>query len=132
MHRPEDERLITGRGDYTDDLDVPDALWAAFVRSPYRTPRSLDRHRARDGVAGARLVLTAADLAADGVTPIAIAPRLTDADGRYPRPCAVAGAGGGRVRHAGVAVAMCVAETQAAAIDMAEAVAVDYGTSCRP
>lgn len=127
MYRPEDERLITGRGNYTDDQDVPDALWAAFVRSPYAHAEiaAIDGQPAL-AVAGARLVLTAADLADDGVKPIAIAPRLTDADGRYPRAALWPVLAEGIVRHAGVAIAMCVGETQSAAIDMAEAVRVDY------
>ncbi len=35
MARREDQRMITGRGTYTDDLKLPDMLYAAFLRSPY-------------------------------------------------------------------------------------------------
>src|SRR4051794_4488033 len=31
--RKEDRRLVTGRGSYVDDVAVPDAVHAAFVRS---------------------------------------------------------------------------------------------------
>ena len=37
--RKEDQRFITGRGRYVDDLRVPGCLHAAFVRSPYAHAR---------------------------------------------------------------------------------------------
>ena len=33
--RVEDLRFVTGRGRYTDDLPIEDALWCAFARAPY-------------------------------------------------------------------------------------------------
>ena len=35
IERREDERLLTGRGRYLDDLELPGALSAAFLRSMY-------------------------------------------------------------------------------------------------
>jgi carbon-monoxide dehydrogenase large subunit len=77
-------------------------------------------------VAGAALVLTGDDLVRAGVRPIAIVPRLTDRDGRPPREAPWPILATGRVRHAGEPVAMCIAESTAAAQAMAEAIRVDY------
>src|SRR5438445_4281683 len=67
LDRPErrldgDEKT-TGAAKYTADLDVPGALQAAFVRSPYPHARivSVDTARARS-LAGVRAVLTGADV----------------------------------------------------------------------
>ena len=37
--RKEDARLLTGLGRYTDDIEVPQALHACFVRSPHAHAR---------------------------------------------------------------------------------------------
>ncbi len=127
MHRIEDDRLLTGRGRFTDDLPAPGALWAAFVRSPHAHAeiKTIDRSAAM-AVAGARLVLDGAEAAAAGLKPIPVAQRLTDKAGRPPRNTPWRALALGRVRHAGECVALCVADTQAAAAAMAEAIVVNY------
>ena len=35
IKRREDNRFLTGKGKYTDDIKLPGMLHAAFVRSPY-------------------------------------------------------------------------------------------------
>ncbi len=35
VQRVEDPRILTGRGRYVDDLQLPGTLHAAFVRSPF-------------------------------------------------------------------------------------------------
>ena len=35
LKRKEDERLITGKGRFTDDFSLPEQTWTAMVRSPY-------------------------------------------------------------------------------------------------
>ncbi len=127
MNRLEDERLLTGRGVFTDDIAVPGALVAVVLRSPHahaelRSIATADAMR----IAGARLVLTGSDLQAAGIKPIAITPRLVDPDGQPPRAAPWPILATGRVRHVGEPVALCIAETEAAARAMAEAVAVDY------
>ena len=48
LPRKEDERLLTGHGRYIDDIEVPGALHACFVRSPHAHARIvLDRRRRR-------------------------------------------------------------------------------------
>ena len=61
--RKEDQRFITGRGRYVDDLRVPGALHAAFVRSPHAHARveRIDAAAAR-AMPGVAAVYTLADL----------------------------------------------------------------------
>ena len=133
VKRREDVRLLTGRGRYTDDVNVPGQAYAAFVRSPHAHAdlRSIDAApaRAMPGVLG---VFTARDLIADGVggIPSLIAERgggIRNRDGSpfaeptY-HPLAV-----DRVRHVGEPVAIVVGTTPATAVDAAETVAIGYG-----
>src|SRR5258708_16555987 len=69
--RREDQRLITGAGCYSDDVNAPGQAYAAFVRSPHAHAAI----RAIDGagalvVPGVIAVLTGRDAAADGLRPI--------------------------------------------------------------
>src|SRR6185436_19848369 len=63
IKRNEDPRLLTGQGLYVDDVDLPNMLHAAFVRSPYAHARinNIDASQAlqRKGVAA---IYTANDL----------------------------------------------------------------------
>jgi carbon-monoxide dehydrogenase large subunit len=135
VRRAEDERLITGKGRFSDDFLLDGQTYAAMVRSPHAHARirSIDvsRARAMPGVLG---VFTGADCLADGLQPIPHDPLpKTKYDMKLHAP------GGGTVfigphmllpadkaRHVGEAVAMVVAETKAQALDAAEAVEVDY------
>src|SRR5258707_4649426 len=135
VRRAEDERLVTGKGRFSDDFKLDHQAYAAMVRSPHPHAgiRGIDTARARamPGVLG---VFTGADCMADNLTPIPHDPLpKTKYDMKLCAP------GGGTVfigphlllpadkaRHVGEAVAMVVAETLAQAFDAAEAVAVDY------
>ena len=68
VRRVEDQRFITGAGNYVDDLNLPGQLYAAFVRSTHAHAdlRSVDTTAAA-AASGVRSVLTGADVAADGV-----------------------------------------------------------------
>jgi carbon-monoxide dehydrogenase large subunit len=136
VRRVEDQRLITGRGCYSDDFNLPGQAYACFVRSPHAHARivSIDTAAALK-VPGVITVLTGADAAADGMQPIPhrpvpanpYEPQLRNRDGAEhfvaPHPPLPTD---GRVRLVGEAVAMVIAETAAAARDGAEAVSVDY------
>ena len=135
LPRKEDERLVTGKGRFTDDFALPGQVYAAMVRSPHPHARILEidaaRAKAMPGVLG---VFTGADCAADHLTPIPHDPvPKTKYDLKLHAP------GGGAVfigphlllpadkaRHVGEAVAMVVAQTKAQAMDAAEAVEVRY------
>jgi aerobic carbon-monoxide dehydrogenase large subunit len=116
VRRLEDPPLVTGAARYTDDLQAPGALHAAFVRAPLAHARvvAIDADAARKlpGVVG---VFTAADL---GLPPIA--------PGMAPEAFARPTLAGDLVRFMGEAVAVVVAETHAQALDAAELVEVDY------
>jgi CO/xanthine dehydrogenase Mo-binding subunit len=116
LERREDNRLVTGRQQYVDDIVLPGALGAALVRSPFAHARirSID---ASDALAlpGVRLVLTGEDLERD------TDPMSQIIEGYAQYPLAV-----GKVRYAGEPVAFVVAEDRYVAEDGAELVRVDY------
>ncbi|MFC5496527.1 xanthine dehydrogenase family protein molybdopterin-binding subunit [Caenimonas terrae] len=127
VKRIEDEGLLKGIGQFTDDLAPAGVLHACFVRSPYPHAKivSIDAAAARalPGVAG---VYTGAELAAAGVNPIPGSKdfrRAGGAPGATPARRALAHE---RVRFVGEPVALVVAQTMQQARDAAEAVAVDY------
>src|ERR1700757_5308360 len=72
VKRIEDEGLLRGAGRYTDDVAMPGQLSIFFVRSPYAHARitSVDTQGART-MPGVKLVLTGAELAPQGVKPLA-------------------------------------------------------------
>ena len=128
--RVEDQRLLTGRGCYTDDAEPSGFLHAAYVRSPHAHARI----RKIDPTAALALpgvsVMTGADLEAAGVKPVLNPPESLGAgfpsfadDLVIPPWRALAL---GKVRHVGEAVALVIAPTESGARDAAEAVQVDY------
>ena len=53
MKRVEDPRLLTGQGRYIDDIDLPNMLHAAVLRSPTAARQDqVDRHARRRGASG--------------------------------------------------------------------------------
>jgi aerobic carbon-monoxide dehydrogenase large subunit len=120
--RKEDQRLVTGRTRWTDNIVLPGMLHLAFVRSPYAaaTITSIDTEAARAS-SGVLAVFTGADLDAEqGGLPNAwpITP-----DQKAPRHPAIPA---DRVSFAGEAVAVVVARTSREARDAAELVDVEY------
>jgi carbon-monoxide dehydrogenase large subunit len=120
--RVEDARLVTGRTNWTDNIQPSGVLHLAFVRSPMAHAR-IDRVDVspallRPGVIAA---YSGAELAADlGELPCGAS---TGPDMVHPphRPLAT-----DEVRHQGDAVAVVVARDRYAAADAVEAVEVDY------
>ncbi|MGH7761968.1 MAG: aerobic carbon-monoxide dehydrogenase large subunit [Candidatus Dormibacteraceae bacterium] len=121
VQRVEDDRLLRGRGRFTDDIDEG-ALESCIVRSPHAHARirSIDVTAAR-AMPGVAAVYTAADLPF-GQTDLPILiphPNLTH--GRTQR-CLASEV----VRYVGEAVVFIVAESRGMAEDAAELVRVDY------
>ncbi len=125
--RQEDHRLVTGRGRFVDDLTGTQHLVGHVLRSPY--PHAVIHHIDTNVALlspGVKLVLTGADLLADGIGPLPCVSAFPDPqDGSIfkPRRDVLAT---NRVRHVGEPVAFVVADTLANAIQAAECIDVDY------
>jgi carbon-monoxide dehydrogenase large subunit len=127
VKRKEDRRFLLGKGQYTDDLVLPDQTYAAFVRSPHGHAKlaKLDSAAARE-VPGVLAVYTGDDVAAEGLGGIPCGWLVKNKDGSNmvepPHPALAHGV----VRHVGDPVAMVIATSKAAARDAAALVDVDY------
>jgi aerobic carbon-monoxide dehydrogenase large subunit len=125
--RKEDYRFLTGAGQYTDDVQMPNQAYAAFVRSPHAHAKirkiSLEKARKSPGVIG---IFTGEDLANAKVGGLPCGWLITDVNGQPmkepPHPCLAQG----KARHVGDQVAVVVADTLAQARDAADLVDVDY------
>ena len=127
VRRTEDPRLLTGAGRYTDDIAVPDQVYAYVLRSPHAHAEigAIDT-AAAEAAPGVLLVLTGAEVEADGLGDVPCIYRIDNRDGSknvYPPHPMLAK---GRVHHVGDAVALVVAETLDQARDAAELIAIDY------
>jgi carbon-monoxide dehydrogenase large subunit len=130
--RKEDLRLLTGVGEFSDDINLPNQAYAAFVRSPHAHADVLSiSSEAAEQAPGVLAVLTGEDFLAQGLSSIPRQPfppdlPLTNSDGT---PCFVPPDYPiviDRVRHVGEAVAMVVATSRAEALAAAELVEVEY------
>ena len=124
IRRKEDRRFLTGRGQFVDDVKLPNALHAAIVRSPHAHARivSIDTTPARE-MPGVADVLTFEDIAA-AVEPRPIPVRLraySDLLKFLQYPLAH-----GKVHYVGDPVAVVLAESRYLAEDAAEAVEIEY------
>ena len=127
VRRLEDQHLMTGRGRFTDDVNLPNQAYCAFVRSPHAHARivKIDTAAARKAP-GVLAVFTGADMVADGVGSMPFVRMHKRPDGQPidapPRLPLVADV----ARFVGNAVAMVVAETRNQAKDAAELVEVEW------
>jgi aerobic carbon-monoxide dehydrogenase large subunit len=125
VRRVEDQRFVTGHGQYTSDIMPDGALHGILVRSPHAhaTFKIEDISTARK-MKGVKLVLTAADLA--HLSPLACGGQVANADKSptpYPDYHALAV---DTVKHVGDAVAFVVADTPERARDAAEAIVITW------
>jgi carbon-monoxide dehydrogenase large subunit len=117
VRRTEDPRFLRGEGRYVENVEIPGALRAVFVRSIMAHARvnGVDV-AAANAMPGVVAVYTAAD--------VDLAPQQASGNvqGSFPRPILAAD----RVRFVGEPLAMVVADSLAAGLDAAETVLVDY------
>ncbi|CCH77969.1 Nicotine dehydrogenase chain C [Nostocoides japonicum T1-X7] len=120
--RKEDQRLITGRTRWTDNIQLPGMLHLAMVRSPFAHAKvlSVDTAAAK-GAPGVMGVFTGADLAETQGANINAWPITADQVTPTHLPVVV-----DHVACAGEIVAVVAARSAAAARDAAELVDVDY------
>ena len=125
--RREDQRLLTGQGQYVDDVDMPGALHMAFVRSPHARARvrGVDTAAAL-AMPGVAAACTGADLVAAGVKPMPVNAGLRNAAGKPMSAPPYHPLATDEVRYVGQPVAAVLAATRQQAEDAAEQVAVDY------
>src|SRR5438445_6325074 len=121
--RKEDDRFLTGRGNFVADMIPPGTVFAKFVRSPYAHARIRSINTAKARRLPAVLdVLTAEDLK-DQVGDIITAWAIPNANLKTPAYPPLARE---VVRYAGEAVAVVVAENTFTAEDGRDLVEVEY------
>jgi carbon-monoxide dehydrogenase large subunit len=118
IRRREDPRFLTGKGQYVDDLKLPGARHATFVRSYLGHARILGIDTAEASALGGVQVYTAADV---GLERMGI-PFPVPVDERMTRPYLAAD----RVRYVGEIVAVVLSDTREQGVDAAELVDIDY------
>jgi len=127
VKRLEDQRLLTGKGQFIDDKPEDGALWLHVLRSPHAHARivSIDTSAAAE-MPGVAAVFTGADLVSDDVGAIPTLAIFKRPDGKPmtvpPRRLLAHEV----VRFTGEAVAALVATSRLIAQNAAEAIAVEY------
>ncbi len=127
VRRSEDNRFLTGKGNYVDDINRPGQAHAAFVRSPHAHAKiksiKTDKAAKAPGVVA---VLTGQDWVADGLGPMICGVAITDRNGDPHKAPPHTALSADTVKHVGDEVAVVIADTLAQARDAAELVEVNY------
>ena len=133
MLRVEDDRLVRGRGRFTDDVSSPGAVNAVMIRSPHAHARIVAvNDEAAWRLPGVLAVLTARD--AEGLNALPHRPMPTggldvemfNADGSGPVTVPHFPLAGPEVRFVGEVIAVVVAQTLLQARDAAEQVRFEF------
>lgn len=127
VKRSEDHRFLTGAGRYTADIALPGQVHAVVLRSPHAHAKLLNINAGSAlALPGVLMVVTGADLAADGLSSIRCAVPVKGPVGQpMPSPGRPLLARD-RVRFVGEPIAFVVAETLDLARDAMESIEVDY------
>ncbi len=128
VRRKEDVRFLTGRGRYTDDVNLPGQAHLAILRSPHAHARivslKVDAARTAPGVLD---VLTGHEAAADGIGhfPVQVdVPAMEGTPTMHAPPRAILQTEA--VRFVGDPIVAIVAETRTQAMDALELVEIEY------
>lgn len=124
--RIEDARLVTGRGQFADDIDLPGALHLEFLRSSRSTGRivRIDGAAAR-AASGVIALYTAGDLTLNGeptvnpMIPGLVAPTFHALAGEH-------------INAVGQPIAAVIASTRAAALDATELIDIQIADTVEP
>ena len=129
VKRKEDLRFLSGRGQYTDDINRPGQLYAHIIRSPHPCADLVKVDAAKAKAApGVVAVFTGADMAADNVGGIPCGWLVKNKDGSPMAEPMHPAMAVDRVRCVGDQVAVVIADTRNAARDAAELVEIEYRT----
>ena len=126
VKRLEDQRFITGKGQYTDDITLPGMTFATIIRSPFAHAniKSIDTSAAQNAP-GYVASLVGSDIP-DAIAGVPCGWQVDFKNGdtmkEPPHPLLARG----KARHVGDAVAVVIAETQAQAKDAAGLVEIEY------
>jgi aerobic carbon-monoxide dehydrogenase large subunit len=128
VRRTEDQRFITGRGQYTDDIHRPYETYCCFVRSPHAhaTIKSIDKKKA-EKMPGVLAILTGDDVGADKLGDLFCGWMVFSKDGSPMNAGSHPALAKGKVRYVGDHVAVVIAETLGQAKTAAAEVNVSYG-----
>ena len=127
VRRVEDDLLLKGAGQFTDDVTADALTHLVFLRSPYAHAdiASIDVQAAL-AMSGVLLIFTGADLVAAGAKPVPGVAGFMRADGTPARSAPRHALAVGRVRFVGEPVVAVVARTLEQARLAAEAIDVSY------
>ncbi|MFC7474031.1 xanthine dehydrogenase family protein molybdopterin-binding subunit [Dankookia sp. GCM10030260] len=125
VKRKEDLRFLSGRGQYTDDINRPNQTYAYILRSPHAHAKinGIDFAAAK-AMPGVVAIFTGADMPDLGGIPCGW--QIHNKDGSPMAEPMHPVLAVGKVRFVGDAVALVVAETKTQAKDAGEAINVDY------
>ncbi|PPR12028.1 MAG: Caffeine dehydrogenase subunit alpha [Alphaproteobacteria bacterium MarineAlpha11_Bin1] len=116
--RKEDKRFLNGQGRYVSDIARPRMLEAAIVRSTVAHAKNLEVIKPHGEESR---VFTANDMASEGVQPIHVVSKFPGHKASdYPHLAT------GKLRFVGEAIAVCLADTRAAAEDLAEKTEISF------
>ncbi|MEC8821816.1 MAG: molybdopterin cofactor-binding domain-containing protein, partial [Pseudomonadota bacterium] len=125
--RKEDNRFITGKGRYTDDINLAGQTYACFVRSPHAHANIKGFHTsAAENAPGVVAVLTGLQVLEDGLGGLPCGWMLHSKDGSEMKQPMHPIMAGEKVNYAGEPVAVVIADTYEQAKNAVEQVAVDY------
>lgn len=125
--RKEDARFVTGKGRYTDDINLQGQAYACFVRA--NVARALIAKidvSAAQAATGVLAVLTGVQLAEDGLGTLPCGWMIRSKDGSDMKQPAHPIMAADRINYLGEPIAIVVAKSYQIARDAAELVAVDY------
>ena len=127
MRRKEDVRFLSGKGNYTDDINRPGQLHAFIKRAdrPHARINSIGIAAAA-AAPGVVRVFVGADMAAENVGGIPCGWQIHNQDGSPMAEPAHPVIAIDKVRHVGDPIAVVLAETKQQAKDAAELIDIDY------
>src|SRR5215475_9261658 len=127
VRRKEDLRFVTGKGQYTDDVNRPGQTHIYFIRSPHAHAKlkRIDT-KAAAAMPGVVAVATGAEFAESKLGGLICGWTVLSKDGSPMKMAPHPALAHGKACHVGDPVAVVIAETLAQARDAAEKVKVDY------